>query len=120
MNVSPLSSSPSLVNLASQGEGTATQGPKPSVPERNPSELARQFEAILVRQMLAESMKSMLDGPDGKQNYGYFISEALADGITKGGGMGLRSVLEMQLRGQGEARQAAERQKQAFLENSLK
>jgi hypothetical protein len=34
--------------------------------------------------------------------------------------MGLRSVLEMQLRGQGEARQAAERQKQAFLENSLK
>jgi hypothetical protein len=64
--------------------------------------------------MLSESMKSMIDGPHGQQSYGYFISEALSDGITKGGGLGLRSVLESQLRGQGEARQAAEQRKQAL------
>ena len=66
----------------------------------NPSEVARQFEAILVRQMLSESMKSMLEhGKDG-QVYGYYLTEALADGITKGGGLGLRSILESQLRQQ--------------------
>ena len=66
----------------------------------DPKEVARQFEAILVRQMLSESMKSMLEhGKDG-QVYGYYITEALADGITKGGGLGLRSILETQLRQQ--------------------
>ncbi len=66
----------------------------------NPSEVARQFEAILVRQILSESMKTMLEhGKDG-QVYGYYLTEALADGITKGGGLGLRSVLESQLRQQ--------------------
>lgn len=98
----------------------AGQGPKPSSPAQDPSELARQFEAILVRQMLAESMKSLLDGPEGQQTYGYFISEALSDGITRGGGFGLRTVLEAQLRGQGDARQAAERQKQAFVDSLQK
>ena len=69
----------------------------------NPSEVARQFEAILVRQMLSESMKSVLEhGKDG-QVYGYYISEALADGITKGGGLGLRSILESQLRQQAQS-----------------
>ncbi len=66
----------------------------------DPAEVARQFEAILVRQMLSESMKSVLEhGKDG-QVYGYYISEALADGITKGGGLGLRPILESQLRQQ--------------------
>jgi len=59
-------------------------------------------------------MKSLIDGPEGQQGYGYFISEALSDGITKGGGLGLRSVLEFQLRGQDDARRAADLQKQAF------
>jgi Rod binding domain-containing protein len=120
MNITQISSPAGLDPLAGQPGLAQTQGPKPGLPERDPSELARQFEAILVRQMLAESMKSLIDGPDGQQNYGYFISEALSDGITRAGGMGLRSVLEAQLRGQGEARQAAERQKQAFLDNPQK
>lgn len=76
--------------------GTPGTVKKPS----DPSEVARQFEAILVRQILSESMKSMLEhGKDG-QVYGYYLTEALADGITKGGGLGLRSVLESQLRQQ--------------------
>ena len=66
----------------------------------NPTEVARQFEAILVRQMLSESMKSMLEHGKEGQVYGYYLTEALADGITKGGGLGLRSIVESQLRQQ--------------------
>lgn len=66
--------------------------------QKSPEEISRQFEAILVRQLLSESMKPLLEGPGGGQMYGYFISEALADGITKGGGLGIRSILEAQLR----------------------
>jgi Rod binding domain-containing protein len=64
----------------------------------DPTEVSRQFEAILVRQILSESMKSLLENGKDGQVYGYFVTEALADGITKGGGLGLRSVLETQLR----------------------
>jgi Rod binding domain-containing protein len=66
--------------------------------QKNPEEISRQFEAILVRQLLSESMKPLLEAGGGGQMYGYFISEALADGITKGGGLGIRSILEAQLR----------------------
>ena len=65
---------------------------------KDPSEVARQFEAVLVRQILSESMKGLLEEGEGAQVYGYFIEETLADGITKGAGIGLRSVLEGQLR----------------------
>ena len=121
MNITSISSPLGAAESLSLQTGlSGNQGPSPGVPSRDPSELARQFEGILVRQMLAESMKSLLDGPQGQQTYGYFISEALSDGITKGGGLGLRSVLESQLRGQGEARQAAELRKQALSEGSGK
>lgn len=120
MNIAPVPTSVSPELLSSAGGLAAAQGPRPSAPTQDPGELARQFEGILVRQMLAESMKSLVDGPEGQQTYGYFISEALSDGITRGGGLGLRSVLEAQLRGQGEAREAAERHKQAFVDGSHK
>lgn len=90
--------SPALVLEAGQLNPANYSGPAKKASD--PGEVARQFEAILVRQMLSESMKSVLEhGKDG-QVYGYFISEALADGITKGGGLGLRSILESQLRQQ--------------------
>jgi len=114
MNISQISPSLGAGMLSPEAELSVSQGPRPGAASRDPSELARQFEGILVRQMLAESMKSFIDGPEGQQSYGYFISEALSDGITKGGGLGLRSILESQLRGQGEARQAAELRKQSL------
>jgi flagellar protein FlgJ len=64
-------------------------------------EVARQFEAILVRQILGETMKSLLEHGQAGQVYGYFLTEALADGITKGGGLGIRSIIEAQLRQDG-------------------
>jgi Rod binding domain-containing protein len=65
--------------------------------EMPPEEVARQFEAVLVRQMLSETMKPLLENGESGQVYGYFITEALAETFTKGGGFGLQSVLQAQL-----------------------
>ena len=61
-------------------------------------DVARQFEEVLLRQMLAESMKSVIQNAKAGEAYGYFITEALAEGISKGGGVGIRNILEAQLR----------------------
>jgi len=104
MNISPsmpTAASTSLAGLSplhselAQLEGGARRTPGKS---KDPSEVARQFEAVLVKQILSESMKSMMEHGEGGQVYGYFLEDTLADGITKGGGMGLRSILETQLR----------------------
>jgi len=56
-----------------------------------------QFESILVRQFLSESMKPLLqEGPAG-QVYGYLLTDSLAASITSGGGLGLCSILQTQL-----------------------
>lgn len=59
-------------------------------------EVALQFEAILTRQFLSETMKPLLE--KGPQVYGYLITDALADSIAKGGGLGLAPILENQLK----------------------
>ena len=74
--------------LANQGESQEPEDVK---------KVSQQFESILVRQFLSESMKSLLEeGPSG-QVYGYMLTDSLADSISKGGGLGLCSVLQTQL-----------------------
>lgn len=59
--------------------------------------VSKQFESILLRQFLGESMKSLLqDGESGKV-YGYLLTDALANSISEGGGLGLCSILQAQL-----------------------
>lgn len=59
--------------------------------------VANQFESILVRQFLDESMKPLLeDGPSG-QVYGYLLTDSLAASVTAGGGVGLSNILQTQL-----------------------
>ena len=61
------------------------------------AEVSRQFEAILLRQFLSESMKPLLqDGPSG-QVYGYMLTDSLADTMTKAGGLGISNILQAQL-----------------------
>lgn len=62
------------------------------------AEVSRQFEAILMRQFIDESMKSLTEGGSGGQVYGYFITNSLADAMTKGGGFGLSHILQAQLK----------------------
>lgn len=60
-------------------------------------EASRQFEAILLRQFLGESMKPLLEGGPSGQVYGYLLTDSLADSLSKGGGLGLSSVIQAQL-----------------------
>lgn len=60
------------------------------------AEAARQFEGILLRQFLSESMKPLLQGGPGGQVYGYLLTESLASSLVKGGGLGLTSIIQAQ------------------------
>lgn len=68
----------------------------PKDPEKI-AKVSKQFESILLRQFLGESMKPLLqDGPSG-QVYGYFLTDALANEISEGGGIGLAHIIQTQL-----------------------
>jgi Rod binding domain-containing protein len=68
--------------------------------ENDPAKIeqaAEQFEGILLRQILSDSMKPLLETGPGAQVYGYFLTDSLADSISKAGGLGLGHVLQTQL-----------------------
>lgn len=59
-----------------------------------------QFEAILLRQFLHESVGSIMGGKEGSAAagvYGYLLTDVLATKLAQGGGLGLSSVLQHQL-----------------------
>ena len=62
-------------------------------------EVAAQFEAILVRQLLGPTMTSMLgkDGGAASNVYGDMLTDTFAQQLTRGGGFGLSRMLEKQL-----------------------
>lgn len=59
-----------------------------------------QFEAILLRQFLQESVSGLMGGenagPSGNV-YGYLLTDVLASKLSEGGGLGLSNILEKQL-----------------------
>jgi len=63
---------------------------------------ASQFEAIILRQLLAPSMESMMSGglggskDSGGGMYGYMLTDTLATSLSQGGGLGLAHMLEKQ------------------------
>ena len=59
--------------------------------------VSQQFESILVRQFLGESMKSLLEEGESGQVYGYLLNDSLSNSICKAGGLGLSHVLQTQL-----------------------
>ncbi len=67
---------------------------------------AGQFEAILLRQFLQDSVgKLMNPGGDsaGGSMYGFMLTDALADQLAASGGLGLGPVVAQQLRPRGRA-----------------
>jgi len=68
---------------------------------------ARQFEAIILRQLLAPAIDPLMShglGGDSKGNgsggggvYGYLVTDVLANSLSQGGGLGLAHMLEKQL-----------------------
>lgn len=71
---------------------------------------AAQFEAILVRQMLGPTMKSMLGGEESGAAgsvYGDMLADTLSQQLTAGPGLGFSRFIEQQLTPRGAAAPAA-------------
>ena len=86
---------PPIGILASESKPIAD----PSTAQRpeDVKKVSQQFESILLRQFLSESMKSLLEGGPSGQVYGYLLTDSLAGSISQAGGLGLCSVLQAQL-----------------------
>lgn len=87
MNINPIS--PATQNVAASAPEQPGKADKAA-------HAAQQFEGILLRQFLSESMKSLLQGGPGGQVYGYLITETLSSSLVKAGGLGLSSVIQAQ------------------------
>ncbi len=62
--------------------------------------VAQQFEAILLRQFLAPVLESMPGDKSGV--YGYMLTDAFAQQLSAGSGLGLGRLMETQLSPPGE------------------
>lgn len=82
---------------------------KELVLSRNPSssaskEVTTQFEALLLRQYLKDALKPVFGGGFLKETggahdmYRYFFTDAIAEGIARGGGLGLSNILQQQIK----------------------
>ena len=70
--------------------------------EQKIAEASKQFEAIMVRQILAESQKSQIkteftDNSTASGIYKDFVTDQLATSISHAGGIGLAKTFEQQL-----------------------
>ena len=100
MNVSPIStaaaSAPTQFNAAAIRNAT---------PAAQRAAVAAQFEAVLVRQLLGNTMNSMLGGEKGSvagSVYGDLLSDTLSQQLSAGRGLGLGRFIEQQLTPGGE------------------
>jgi Rod binding domain-containing protein len=80
-----------------------------STPAEQRHAVAGQFEAILLRQFLNQSVGSMMGGEDTAQGsvYGYLLGDVLSQKLAAGGGLGLSKVIEQQLTPSGQAAASA-------------
>lgn len=104
MAIDPISSlsaaGPSPALLAARNSRIAG-GPARPAPD-DVKKAAKQFEAILVRQLLAPAVEPMMKGSFGGAGpgsgvYGYMLTDVLANSVSQGGGLGLAAIIESQL-----------------------
>ena len=77
-------------------------------------EASRQFEAVMLRQILGQGRKAVFRSKFNQESmtseiYRDMITNQLADGISRGGGLGLARSLEAQLSHQSSATDAKEK-----------
>lgn len=99
MNVSSVTLKAPTADLGAIGDARHARNVSQTSPARK---AAMQFEAIMVRQLLSQSVGKLLSsGSGGSQTgsdvYGYMLTDSIADKITQGGGLGLARMLEKQL-----------------------
>ena len=99
MDVSAIASTlpaPDRVAAATHSAKDVTSGTADTAAQRKKA--AGQFEAILVRQMLSKSVGSMFGGDSVAGSvYGDMMTDALAQNLTAGPGLGLGRMIEQQL-----------------------
>lgn len=82
-------------NLAIGGKGAALK----NLPQAEQVKAAAgQFEAIILRQLLQESVGKLTGGDQAAGGmYGFMLTDVLANQLTEGGGLGLARVFAQQL-----------------------
>ena len=99
MNISAIASSltaPDRVVAATYAGKDAAPNSADAAAQRKKA--AGQFEAILVRQLLSKSVGSMMGGDDVAGSvYGDMMTDAMAQNLTAGQGLGLGRMIEQQL-----------------------
>lgn len=96
MSIAPLShTTSSAAALAAGGRSAALR----NLPHSEQIKAAAsQFEAIIVRQMLQDSVGKLAGGEkEGGGMYGFMMTDVLANQLTAGGGLGLGKILQQQL-----------------------
>jgi peptidoglycan hydrolase FlgJ len=91
---------PSSAMFAARDPGLGAASARPGA--EDVKKAAKQFEAILVRQLLAPAIEPMMKGSFGGSGagagvYGYMLTDVLANSVSQGGGLGLAAILESQL-----------------------
>lgn len=120
MNVSVITSSLGAAQAsrdASEFNGQELRGANSAADRKK---VGAQFEAVLVRQLLSKSVGSMLGGADNVAGtvYGDMMTDALAQKLTSGMGLGLGRFIEKQLTPRGVPTDFKEDQKTAAAQPS--
>jgi flagellar protein FlgJ len=96
-----LSNSPAaaLSSVGSAQPGAAGSARTAATTDAQRKKAAAQFEAILVRQLLSQSVGSMMGGTGHTSGmiYGDMMTDVLAQKLTAGQGLGLGRMIEKQL-----------------------
>lgn len=90
---------PSLLSVSPLEHGRTFAAPTPEQVNRT----AEQFEAVLLRQLLAPAIEPMMSGGamggenSGSGVYGYMLTDTLATAMAQGGGLGLAAMFKQQM-----------------------
>jgi flagellar protein FlgJ len=94
MNISPITLRPELADVRA--------GSKSATEEKKLAEATRQFEAMLLRQILQQARQTVIkskftESSAGSEIYQDLVNAQMADAMTQSGGFGLARTLERQL-----------------------
>src|SRR5688572_30558443 len=95
MSVAPISQhTATAATLAANGKPAALR----NLPQAEQVRAAAgQFEAIILRQLLQDSIGKIAGGGPGAGMYGFMLTDVIANKISEGGGLGISGILTQQL-----------------------
>ena len=106
MDLSPISAAGMSSSTMAAAAGVRAN----QTPAQQRAAVSGQFEAIMLRQLLGDSLGDLMGGEKDAAGgiYGYMLTDVFASKLAAGGGMGLAKVISSQLAPKAEAAPAAE------------